>query len=167
MDAAVQLPREQGLRQKILHGRFGGKCRDPESGRSRPAHQPASSPRLALPAAFTTTRAITPTTSRRTSSPKLRSSRVGVIGSCSASAVPSVTASIPLGGTPYNSTVWGGGVGGGFRGPLVSKKITIGLKGLYGEGVGRYGSSTIADVTLRPDGTISPLHGFSASAPWK
>ena len=44
----------------------------------------------------------------------------------------------------------------------VSKKISIGLKGLYGEGVGRYGSSTIADITLRPDGTISPLHGFSA-----
>jgi len=68
----------------------------------------------------------------------------------------------PATGTPYNSTVWGGGIGGGFRGPLAGKRVTIGLKGLYGEGVGRYGSSTIADVTLRPDGTISPLHGFSA-----
>ena len=66
------------------------------------------------------------------------------------------------GSTPYNDTVWGGGIGGGFRGPLASKKVTIGLKGLWGEGVGRYGSSTIADITLRPDGTISPLHGFSA-----
>jgi flagellar motility protein MotE (MotC chaperone) len=64
--------------------------------------------------------------------------------------------------TPCNSVVWGGGVGGGFRGPLFDKKLTIGLKGLWGDGVGRYGSSTIADVTLRPDGTISPLHGFSA-----
>jgi flagellar motility protein MotE (MotC chaperone) len=68
----------------------------------------------------------------------------------------------PTGGTPFNSTAWGGGIGGGFRGPLAGKKVTVGLKGLYGEGVGRYGSSTIADVTLRPDGTISPLHGFSA-----
>jgi len=69
----------------------------------------------------------------------------------------------PTGGTPYNSDpVWGGGIGGGFRGPLASKKVTIGLKGLWGQGVGRYGSSTIADVTLRPDATISPLHGFSA-----
>ena len=58
--------------------------------------------------------------------------------------------------------MWGGGIGGGFRGPLANKKLVIGLKGLWGEGVGRYGSSTIADVTLRPDGTISPLHGFSA-----
>ncbi|MGB8479211.1 MAG: hypothetical protein WCE63_10255 [Acidobacteriaceae bacterium] len=63
---------------------------------------------------------------------------------------------------PYNDTVVGGGVGGGFRGPVLNKKVTIGLKGLYGEGVGRYGSSTIADITLRPDATISPLHGFSA-----
>jgi hypothetical protein len=68
----------------------------------------------------------------------------------------------PASGSPYNNTVAGGGVGGGFRGPLFQKKLTIGLKGLYGEGVGRYGSSTIADVTIRPDGTLSPLHGFSA-----
>lgn len=68
----------------------------------------------------------------------------------------------PTGVTPYNNTVVGGGVGGGFRGPLFDKKVTVGLKGLYGEGVGRYGSSTIADVTIRPNGTLSPLHGFSA-----
>jgi hypothetical protein len=68
----------------------------------------------------------------------------------------------PTGGTPFNNSVWGGGVGGGFRGPLFNKKVSLGLKGLYGEGVGRYGSSTIADITLRPDGTISPLHGFSS-----
>ncbi|HWG21551.1 MAG TPA: hypothetical protein VG225_13560 [Terracidiphilus sp.] len=66
------------------------------------------------------------------------------------------------GATPFNNTVWGGGVGGGFRAPLASKKVSIGLKGLWGQGVGRYGSSTIADITLRPNGTISPLHGFSA-----
>ena len=66
------------------------------------------------------------------------------------------------GSTPYNNTAWGGGIGGGFRAPLASNKVSIGLKGLWGAGVGRYGSSTIADITLRPDGTISPLHGFSA-----
>jgi hypothetical protein len=56
----------------------------------------------------------------------------------------------------------GAGIGGGFRGPLFNKKVTIGLKGLWGQGVGRYGSSTIADVTVRPDSELSPLHGFSA-----
>jgi hypothetical protein len=61
-----------------------------------------------------------------------------------------------------NNTKWGGGIGGGFRGPLLNKKVTVGLKGLWGDGVGRYGSSTIADVTIRPNGTLAPLHGFSA-----
>ncbi|HEY1767709.1 MAG TPA: hypothetical protein VGG26_08640 [Terracidiphilus sp.] len=68
----------------------------------------------------------------------------------------------PTTGAAFNNTVWGGGIGGGFRAPVASKKVTIGLKGLWGEGVGRYGSSTIADVTIRPNGTLSPLHGFSA-----
>ncbi|HZZ39370.1 MAG TPA: hypothetical protein VFE06_09580 [Acidobacteriaceae bacterium] len=67
----------------------------------------------------------------------------------------------PTAGTPYNDSTIGGGVGAGFRAPLGTKNLTIGLKGLYGDGTGRMGSSTIADVTLRPDGTIAPLHTFS------
>ncbi len=61
----------------------------------------------------------------------------------------------------YNDSIPGAGIGGGFRAPLANNKITIGLKGLYGKGVGRYGSSTIADITLRPDGQIDPLKAFS------
>lgn len=68
----------------------------------------------------------------------------------------------PTGGTPYNNTVQGSGVGAGFRAPLASKKVTIGLKGLYGEGMGRYGSTTIADVTVRSNGSLAPLRAFSA-----
>ncbi len=55
-----------------------------------------------------------------------------------------------------------GGIGGGFRGPFANKKVTIGLKGLYGVGVGRYGNSTIADVTVRPNGMLEPLKAFSS-----
>lgn len=62
----------------------------------------------------------------------------------------------------YNDKQMGAGIGGGFRGPLFNKMVTVGLKGLWGQGVGRYGSSTIADVTVRPNGQLSPLHGFSA-----
>ncbi len=62
----------------------------------------------------------------------------------------------------WNDSMAAGGIGGGFRGPLFNKKLSIGLKGLWGQGVGRYGSSTIADITLHPDGQISPLHAFSA-----
>jgi hypothetical protein len=69
---------------------------------------------------------------------------------------------VPTTAAPSNSTATGAGLGGGFRAPIGTKKFTIGLKGLWGQGVGRYGSSTIADVTLRPDATFSPIHGFSA-----
>ncbi len=62
----------------------------------------------------------------------------------------------------FNDAIPGAGIGGGFRGPLANKKVTIGLKGLWGKGMGRYGSSTIADITLRPDAQIDPLKAFSA-----
>ena len=68
----------------------------------------------------------------------------------------------PTTGSAYNDTVEGAGVGGGFRAPLFNKAVTIGLKGLYGEGMGRYGSTTIADVTVRQDGSLAPLRAFSA-----
>jgi hypothetical protein len=65
------------------------------------------------------------------------------------------------GSAPYNDTTNGGGIGASVRGPL-GKYFVVGLKGLYGYGTGRMGSSAIGDVTLRPDGTIAPLHTFSA-----
>jgi hypothetical protein len=82
--------------------------------------------------------------------------------SCSSSGTPAITTCTGSTSGAYNDKEIGAGIGGGFRGPLVSKKITVGLKGLWGQGVGRYGSSTIADVTIRPDGILSPIHGFSA-----
>lgn len=63
----------------------------------------------------------------------------------------------------FNDAAVGAGIGGGFRVPVVPhNKVVVGLKGLYGKGVGRYGSSTIADITLRPNGEIEPLKAFSA-----
>jgi hypothetical protein len=62
----------------------------------------------------------------------------------------------------FNDTTTGGGVGGSLRVPLAHKKLSLGVKGLYGEGVGRYGDAGIADITLRPDAQIAPLRAFSA-----
>jgi hypothetical protein len=62
----------------------------------------------------------------------------------------------------FNDAIPGAGIGGGFRVPLANKMVTVGLKGLWGKGMGRYGSSTIADITLRPDAQIDPLKAFSA-----
>ncbi|MFP5226937.1 MAG: hypothetical protein ACLGXA_04865 [Acidobacteriota bacterium] len=62
----------------------------------------------------------------------------------------------------FNDKIPGAGIGGGFRVPLANKKLSIGLKGLYGKGVGRYGDSTLGDITIRPDSELDPLKGFSA-----
>ncbi|WP_147324942.1 hypothetical protein [Paracidobacterium acidisoli] len=64
----------------------------------------------------------------------------------------------------FTSTVWGGGIGASARVPVAKKKLSLGLKGMYGSGTGRYGDSTIADVTVKPDGTFEPLKSLSALA---
>ena len=64
----------------------------------------------------------------------------------------------------YNQTRTGGGVGANFRLPIVPKKLEFALQGLAGDGVGRYGSAQLADLTFRPDGTealIRTAHGLS------
>jgi len=53
----------------------------------------------------------------------------------------------------YNDTRSGGGIGGNFRFPVGGKKAEFGVQGAYGDGVGRYASAQIPDLTLRPDGT--------------
>ena len=109
----------------------------------------------------------------RTSSPRWSSSPAGATGNSSASSAISVIAFTPMkscSGTTctgttagaYNDSIPGAGIGGGFRAPLGTKNLTIGLKGLYGKGMGRYGDSTLGDVTVRPDGELDPLKGFSA-----
>jgi Skp family chaperone for outer membrane proteins len=81
---------------------------------------------------------------------------------CSTAGTPAVTTCTGSTAGAWNDTQIGAGIGGGFRGDIVPKVVTIGLKGLWGQGIGRYGDSTIADVTIRPDGQLSPIHGFSA-----
>jgi hypothetical protein len=62
----------------------------------------------------------------------------------------------------YNDSTVGGGIGGSARVPTLKKHLDVGLSGLYGDGTGRYGSSTIADLTVRPDGQLALIHNFSA-----
>ena len=68
----------------------------------------------------------------------------------------------------YNDTRTGGGVGADFRIPLTPvkapTKLEFAFQGLAGDGVGRYGSAQIADLTFRPNGTealIRTAHGLS------
>ena len=52
----------------------------------------------------------------------------------------------------YNDTRSGGGFGGNLRFPVGGKKAEFGIQGAYGDGIGRYASAQIPDLTLRPDG---------------
>ncbi len=61
----------------------------------------------------------------------------------------------------YNNSIALGGLGASGR-ATVAKVFTVGLKGLYGPGVGRYGNTTLSDVTSASSGEFSPLHNLSA-----
>jgi hypothetical protein len=66
------------------------------------------------------------------------------------------------GGTAaYNDTKVGGGVEAGAR--VTSKFVDVAATGMYGAGIGRYGSSQLTDVTVHPNGTLEPVkngHGL-------
>lgn len=55
-----------------------------------------------------------------------------------------------------NNTTWGGSIGAGAVLPLTST-LTLQASGLWGSGIGRYGSGQLPDVTVRPDGTIAAI----------
>jgi hypothetical protein len=98
----------------------------------------------------------------------------GVVGTTAANlpkpATPVVVA-CPFDGTTApssagarNSSATGGGVGASLNVPLFAKKVDFGLKAVAGDGIGRYGSAQLADLTARPDGTqalIRTTHGLA------
>jgi hypothetical protein len=64
----------------------------------------------------------------------------------------------------FNDTRTGGGVGAGFRVPLFAKKVDVLGRIVGGDGIARYGSAQLADLTFRGDGTqalIRTAHGLS------
>ncbi|GJG89059.1 hypothetical protein tb265_42400 [Gemmatimonadetes bacterium T265] len=66
-------------------------------------------------------------------------------------------------GGATNYTTAAGGVGASLFLPI-QKTVDIGLNALYGRGIGRYGSSQIADATLNERGEVVPIraaHGLA------
>jgi len=62
-----------------------------------------------------------------------------------------------------NNTIFGGGVGAGMILPL-GRQVDFQLSGLAGEGIGRYGSAQLPDVTVKPNGTLAPISAYQALA---
>ncbi len=56
---------------------------------------------------------------------------------------------------------WTNAVGGGAIIPLMPKQLELNLSGLYGDGVGRYGTSSLPDASYNSDGSLAPLKGLS------
>jgi hypothetical protein len=100
----------------------------------------------------------------------------GVVGTNSTdTAPPAATTTIPCPFDPANTkpapsslgasndTRTGGGFGLSANVPTFAKKVDFGVKGVAGDGIGRYGSAQLADLTVRPDGTqalIRTAHGL-------
>jgi hypothetical protein len=62
----------------------------------------------------------------------------------------------------YDTQTAGGGLGVNARVSLLQKKLDVGLHGLIGDGIGRYSSATLPDVTAHPNGSFELLTGGSA-----
>jgi hypothetical protein len=55
----------------------------------------------------------------------------------------------------FNQSRSGGGVGANARVSVDQKHLDLGIHGLFGNGVGRYGTALLPDVTFRPNGTLA------------
>jgi hypothetical protein len=70
----------------------------------------------------------------------------------------------------YNNHQFGGGVGAGVVFPFNVAEgdgrkrdvFDFGLSALWGAGIGRYGSGSLPDVTIRPNGQIAPIRAAHA-----
>ncbi len=72
---------------------------------------------------------------------------------------PNETLTVPSAAGGANNTKMGGGGFANLRMPI-TKYVDFGIHGLGGTGVGRYGTSTLPDVTVHPDGTLAPIKAY-------
>ena len=80
---------------------------------------------------------------------------------CSATAPNACSVAAASTAGHYTSNIVLGGFGASARVPVIKNKLTIGAKGLYGPGVGRYGDTTLSDVTNNARGELRPIHNLS------
>ena len=76
---------------------------------------------------------------------------------------PNQTLAVPSAAGGLNDTKVGGGFLANARFP-VTHFADIGVHVLGGTGVGRYGTSSLPDVTVHPDGTLAPIKAYQGLA---
>ena len=62
------------------------------------------------------------------------------------------------------TTTMGGGIGVGAILPLVPNLLSFQVSGLAGKGIGRYGSGSLNDVVVKPDGQLAPVQAYQVMA---
>ncbi len=73
---------------------------------------------------------------------------------------PNATGTPPSAAGAFNDSVTGIGGGANARWLFAKKKYEVGLHFLGGQGVGRYGSSGLPDLTVQPNGYLVPLTAY-------
>ncbi len=71
-----------------------------------------------------------------------------------------VAAPIPSTTLPCDVTKTGGGGGANARWSVAQKHVDIGIHLLGGDGVGRYGTSTLPDVAVHPNAALAPIRAY-------
>ncbi|WP_297498243.1 hypothetical protein [Ferrovum sp.] len=63
--------------------------------------------------------------------------------------------------TAAGQSSWAGSLGFGSVLKIIPHTLDFKISGLYGNGVGRYGTSTLSDATIGPNGELTPMRGGS------
>jgi len=74
------------------------------------------------------------------------------------------TITSPSAAGALNSSTDGGGFGANARWSFANKHLEFGLHGLTGRGVGRYGTSTLPDASIRANGTLDLIRSYQGLA---
>jgi hypothetical protein len=83
---------------------------------------------------------------------------VPLTGTVAPAGCPSATSAVGA----SNDARSGGGVGANARWSFFAKHVDLGFHFFGGDGIGRYGSGGLSDLTARPDGTLVPIHNFQS-----
>ncbi len=84
----------------------------------------------------------------------------GIISDFRDRVFPNATATPASAAGAFNNSVMGWGMGGNIRASVLRKHVDVGVHFLGGDAVGRYGTSSLADVTVNPNGTLKPIRSY-------
>jgi hypothetical protein len=89
---------------------------------------------------------------------------VALIAPATTGPCPSGTGTGPNGLGATNVSTNGGGVGANARWSFYKKRVDFGVHGLTGRGVGRYGTATLSDASVRADGSLDLIRSTQGLA---